>query len=173
MLIYQNCKNCGAQISAQAKTCPHCKTVLVKEEPKPKPKPKRRDWETIPGTSGPKYFIPKKHRIIFAVTALVIGWIVYANQGRYLEVSHTDYGSNWSFLVPRLELSCRVHNYGAGIKRPHVLIHVNGQTLALNGAARGSGLYADSRTIMKPERWRYNATNDLIGKGLKLCSWEQ
>jgi len=53
VVIYQHCKGCGAEISAQARTCPHCKAVLMKDAPPQQPKPPvRRDWETIQGVSG-------------------------------------------------------------------------------------------------------------------------
>ena len=167
MAIFQNCKSCTVQISAQAEVCPHCKAVL--REDKPEPKPKRRDWDRIKGVPGPRFYIPKKHRIAFAVMAAIIGWVIFTHQGQYIQASVQEYGTEWGFTVPSLTVTCRNHRYDGGIVRPHVLAQVKGQDYALNGAALGSGLYADSRTIMKSERWKYDATNELISRALQLC----
>lgn len=59
--------------------------------------------------------------------------------------------------------------YADGTVRPHVVARVDGREYALNGAARGAGLYADGRAVMKPNPWKYGATQSLIDKGLGLC----
>ncbi len=53
-LIYQHCKSCGAQVLATAKVCPHCKTVLIADEPKPLAKSSKRQgsaggWRDVKG----------------------------------------------------------------------------------------------------------------------------
>ena len=172
MAIFQHCKKCGAEILAQAKICPHCKTVLKKDEPpkppKPPKQPPRRDWETIQGVSG-GHRVRRRGKVVFFLAIAVVGWIIYASQKTSIEASRAEYGAEWGFTTPNLKVACRNHRYADGTVRPHVVARVDGREYALNGAARGAGLYADGRAVMKPNPWKYGATQSLIDKGLGLC----
>ena len=82
MVIFQHCKNCGAQISAKATTCPHCKTVLMNDEPEPKPKRKKSSknvWKGIKGLPKSGHRPPRRRVTGWTILGILfLSWIVYA-----------------------------------------------------------------------------------------------
>jgi hypothetical protein len=86
-------------------------------------------------------------------------------------VTRAQFGNRWPYTIPGGVLACSTR-FVASYKKQDVTITHAGRTYAINGSARGSGLYAPLEDI-----WRDNPESPgskipepgLIAKGLSLC----
>lgn len=69
---------------------------------------------------------------------------------------------------------CSVRSFGGAVRRPVVLIELDGTRYALNGAALNLSQYPDSRELMgRTEFGAYQGNSGtFIQIGLDICGWE-
>lgn len=93
-----------------------------------------------------------------------------ATRDTSIEVTRDQMGDKWPFVPDKVRLDCVRHRSSSGLIRPHVLVIHENQLYALNGTARGSGLYRDADEIT---RMASNGTRPsdggLITQGLDIC----
>jgi len=105
------CKECGREVSASAKACPHC------------------------GIQNPG--VTAKATLVgaLAFVALIVGgvtWFVDATAPKTLSVTAAEYGERWPLKANAAQLGCQ--GYGERY------VQVDGVRYALNGKALSAGM---------------------------------
>lgn len=181
----ERCPSCRRFISIEANPCPKCGQPLedgwaerIREEAKQK---RRRGFRWVFRIFA-FLFGGVALLIILAVAGAMIGTEDPTKQAgekiakkheEEVKVTAQEFGEQWGFTVPELRVTCVNHKYPGDAIRPHVLIHANGKTYGLNGAAMGSGLYPSAREIMKKDKdglYTFSGPTEVLNQGLKICN---
>lgn len=120
------CKDCSAQISTDAKTCPKCGA------------------QNAAAYKGVRI----GGLIYLALVALLFWgiWSIFTPSAKVAQVTEADLGAAWPLTVPAVELACEGDP-------PAALAKVDGKLYALNGSARTAAKdkgWLDGMTLAKP-----------------------
>jgi len=149
-MALKKCRECGKEVSTQAKTCPSC------------------------GCGSPTRTGIGLGGSLLAIAGLFILIAVLSEipssppppsivKNTSVAIQKSMYGENWPFTVSSGVLECR--NY-------EVTFKAEGMTFAVNGQATAKGKYQELEKIWKDDpkfKGLKISVGDIIDKGLKLC----
>jgi len=150
------CKECGAEISSNAFSCPKCGSSTINRAIKTTAKISLAFWGSIFG--------------LFALLA-VIGAIISSNEPLEKTVSKEEvdnpftsekFGSEWPFLVSEIEVKCLRKKRGDTWS---YVAYADGKYYSLNSSAKVWYYHPYPDEIMKPE-YAYKIKGDFYSNGV-------
>lgn len=153
------CPACKRNVSIEAEACPKCGHPLDDEW---REAAKKTSEDAKQGCLW----------IICAFVLAVIGALIYDHIASRQTILAAEYGEDWPFTRDEITLSCELHRYHTGLRRPHVVFLSNDRKYALNGAAISSGRYTDWRDVAKRDEHgatSFKGLDDILRRGLEMC----